>query len=188
MADSTVIPHVIGTSAILMLFFVVANYYNGFYTNLNSEAYSAQLGQVGEYISSTLIDLVTLSQLTESDQFLTKDIAIPTTIGEKIYNISLITMTPSYGEAELMRVFTSIDPLNIYATSDLPWSMNSSVRIYVGQTVKKPSDITISRHLLSDAALSRAAQTDGFAKIIVWCDKNAENTTIGLGVWDLPGG
>jgi len=181
-ADSTIIPHIFGTCALIMLFFAVGTYYNGFFTNLNSEAYRAQLGQVADYLSSNIIDLVTLSQLTEGDQFLVKVVEMPTFIGERVYNISLTTMTPSYGDADLIRIITRIDALNIYATSDLPWSLNSNIRIYTDQTPH--AHMSFNKTLTSDAAIGQAAKTKKPAAMMVWCLKENNNITIGLGVME----
>ena len=185
MGDS-VMPHIIGTTAIITLYFLVGTYYNGFYTQLYSKAYQVQLGQVADYTASNIIDLVTLSQLTEHDHFLIKDVKVPTFIGEKIYNISLITMTPSYGDMELKRVVTQIDALNIYTTSDLPWSMNATIEIYTDQPIANPHEGTLelTNHLLSVSDVGRAKQIDGFASMVVWCSKADGKIIIGLGVMD----
>ena len=186
MGGSTVIPHIIGTTAMITLYFLVGTYYNGFYTQLHSEAYKAQLGQVADYIATNIIDLVTLCQLTEHDLFLVKDVEVHTFIGEKIYNISLITMTPSYGDMEIKRVVAQIDALNIYATSDLPWSMNATVEIYTNQPIVNPHEgtLNLTSRVLSTSAVGRAAKIDGFASMVVWCSKTDGSIIIGLGVMD----
>lgn len=183
-ADSVIIPHVFGTIALLSMFFIVGTYYNGLFTKLHSEAYQAQLGQVGDYVSSEIIDLVILSRLPEGDQFLVKEIAPPTFIGEKVYNISIIVMEPSYGDADVIRVVTRIDALNIYSVSDLPWSVDGNIQIYTGQDITPPPNVTLTRYLLSDAGIGRSAQIDGCASMIIWCSKAENNVTIGLGVTD----
>lgn len=183
-ADSTIIPHIFGTVALISMFFVVGTYYNGLFATLHSEAYRAQLGQVADYVASEIIDLVILSYLPEEDQFLVKDIEPQTFIGEKVYNISIITMTPGYGDTEVIRVVTRIDALNIYSVSDMPWSINGSIQIYTGQEITPPENVTLKRHLLSDAAVGRSAQIKGFASMVVWCYRAGENVTIGLGVVD----
>jgi hypothetical protein len=127
---------------------------------------------------------VILSLLPEDDQFLVKDIEPPTVIGEKLFNISIITMTPSYGDTDVIRVVTSIDTLNIYSVSDLPWSITGSIQIYTGQNITHPENMTLKEHLLSDAAVSRSAQIKGLASMVIWCAKTGDNVTIGLGVVD----
>lgn len=183
-ADSSIIPHVFGTIALLSMFFLVGTYYNGFYTNLHSKAYEAQLGQVADYVASEIIDLVIIVNLPEADQFLVKDIEPPTFIGEKVYNISIITMTPSYGDTEVMRVVTRIASLNIYSVSDLPWSLNGSIKIYTGQSIPHPENVSLREHLPSDAGLGRSVQTAEAASMVVWSSREGENITIGLGVID----
>lgn len=183
-AESNILAHVIGTVAILAMFFTVGNYYEDFFTKLHSEAYRAQLGQVSDYVSATMIDLVTLSQNTKQDQFLVKEIEPPMCIGEKLYNISLITMTPSYGDAEVIRVVTRIDALNIYSVSDLPWSLSAKIEIYNEQITSPDEKIGFEKDLLSDAAVSMSAQTKGCASIVVWCSKADGDFVIGLGVMD----
>ena len=179
MGDSVIIPHVIGTAALLVMFFTVGTYYDWYFTDLSREAYRVQLGQVADYISSNIVDLVTLGQLTDRDQFLTKEIEIPRVIADKLYNISLLVMTPSYGDNDVIRVLVRIDSLDIYASSDMPWSANSNIHICNNQTI---NNITVRSNLLSDAAASKAAQEKKPAKIVVCCLKTSENFAVGLGV------
>jgi hypothetical protein len=51
-ADSTIIPHIFGTIALISMFLVVGKYYNGLFATLSNEAYKAQLGQVSDYVAS----------------------------------------------------------------------------------------------------------------------------------------
>lgn len=185
MGNSVIIPHIFGTIALLTMFFTVSTYYNGFFTNLNQEAYKAQLGQVSEYISSNLIDLVVLSRLSNEDLFLVKTIEVPLEIGKRFYNISLKEMQSPYGE-ELLNVVSEINSLDIYSTADLPWPSNTYIQIYSNQSINTRYGDSIEIHstISSNGVESRVAQTGESASLIVWCHKTGNVTTIGLGVLD----
>ena len=182
MPDTTVIPHVIGTTALITMFFVVGTYYNGFYTELNSEAYRAQLGQAADYIASNIVELVTLSHLVEDDMFLIKTLEMPTFIGERIYNISLIQRAEKEGGQEYVSVYLFIDKLHIGASSELPWSINPNIQRYVNQSLQPPENLIMSRHQLSDAGVSRSIISDSPAAIVVWCSKVDDVIVFGVGV------
>jgi len=89
MPDSTVIPHVLGTIALISIFLAMEAYYDGFYAKLSEEAYEAQLRQVAEYVASNFIDLVVVAQVAEGEVFMVKRLDIPRFIGGKPYNITL---------------------------------------------------------------------------------------------------
>ena len=190
MADSVIIPHIIGTTAIIVLFFTMATFWNGYFTNLNVQAYKAQLGQVADYFTSNLNDLIALSKITAGDLFLVNEMKVPSIIGEKLYNISLIKTLAPDGNKQIISVTTSIASLNIYAVSELMWSPDLNIQIYSNQSIPDAAlhNATLSKYLLSDAALSEAARTRGNASIVVWCSKTNDVTVIGLGVKDNPGG
>lgn len=182
MVDTTTIPHIIGTTAIITMFFVVGTYYNGFYTGLHSEAYRAQLGQAADYIASNIVELVTLSHLAEDDMFLIKTLEIPTFIGERVYNTSLIQRAEKEVGQEFISVYLSIEKLYIGASSELLWSINPNIQRYVNQSIQHPENLSITNHLLSDAAVSRSIITDSPAAIVVWCSKVDDVIVFGLGV------
>lgn len=189
MGNSVVIPHIFGTIALLTMFFTVGTYYNGFFTTLNEEAYRAQLGQVSEYISSNLIDLVVLSRLSDEDLFLVKTVDVPLEIGERFYRISLKEMQSPYGE-DVLKVISEIESLDIYSTADLPWPKSTYIQIYTNQSIstRYGADIEIRANITSNRAESRMAETGEPATLIVWCQKTDDVTTIGLGVLDRPEG
>jgi hypothetical protein len=164
------------------MFFVVGTYYNGFYTGLNSEAYRAQLGQAADYIASNIVELVTLSHLVEDDMFLIKTLEIPTFIGERLYNISLIQMAEKEGGQEYVSIYLFIEKLHIGASSDLPWAINQNIQRYVNQSIQHPVNLNISNHLLSDAGVSRTIVSDSPAAVVVWCSKVDDVIVFGLGV------
>jgi hypothetical protein len=166
------------------MFFIVGNYYEGFYLTLQARANQAQLSQVSDYIASNLIDLVTLSKLTNENQFLAKEISPPAFIEEKLYRISIAAMFPPNGDTEVIRVITSMDATNLYSTSDLPWLKTDNFQIYTDQVLPDQYDdrLAPSNNLLSDASLAKSAQIDETAMMVVWCSKVDDSTTVGIGV------
>ncbi len=180
MGNSVVIPHIFGTIALLSMFFTVGTYYNGYFTQLNREAYQAQLGQVSEYISSNLIDLVVLSRLSDEDVFLVKTIEVPLEIGNRFYRISLKEMQSPYGE-DTLNVVSELESLGVYSTADLPWPKNPYIEIYSNQniTTKYGERINLSYNITSNMA-----KTGESKFLIVWCRKADNSITLGLGVLD----
>lgn len=183
MGNSVIIPHIFGTVALLTMFFTVGTYYNGFFLNLNEEAYRAQLGQVSEYISSNLIDLVVLSRLSDEDLFLIKTVDIPLEIGKRFYTVSLIEMQSPNGE-DLLKITSEVDSLNLYSTANFPCTKNSYIQIYSNQTIstRYGQDIDLRSNFTSNGAEIKSAQTGEAATLIVWCNKENDVITLGLGV------
>lgn len=187
MGNSVIIPHIFGTIALITMFFSVGSYYNGLYVDLNRQASKAQLGQVADYVSSNIIDLVVLSQLTERDVFLVKYIKVPLYIGNRYYNLSLIEMPSAYTGEELLKVYTEIDADHIYSTSELPWSKTPVLQIYGNQsiTTRYGGDIELRQHVMSNGAESRSAETGDSCSLVIWCSVSGNSTTVGLGVLSL---
>jgi hypothetical protein len=180
MGNSVVIPHIFGTIALLSMFFTIGTYYNGFFVQLNREAYEAQLGQVSEYISSNLIDLVVLSRLSDGDAFLVKTVEVPSEIGNRFYRICLKEMKSLHGE-DTLNVVSELESLGVYSTADLPWPKNSYIEIYSNQSISTKYGERIN---LSYNITSNMAKTCESEFLIVWCSKVDNSITLGLGVLD----
>jgi hypothetical protein len=178
---SSAIAHVIGTVSLLMIFFSIGGYYQNYYSILSERASEAQLKQIGSYVASNLIDIVTLSQIIEGDQFLIKSIEIPYSLNNNLYNISISAMPTSTGQENVLRVVTSISKITEYALVDLPWTANGNILIYTNQTIPR-SDVIVSSHQSSNKASSEIAINKKPVTTIVWCMKQENTIIIGLGV------
>lgn len=178
------IGHVIGTVTLLTMFFAVGSYYQDYYTLLSRQTYDTQLKSVSNYLASNIIDLVTIAQTTPGDQFLVKQVKIPYSIGENLYDVSLAWMTSPSGDFEVARLTASISKLNRYVTMDLPYSSNSIVEIYSTESIPS-SYLLIDNEVLSNAAQSKAAVTGKATSLMVWCMKTGSVITIGFGVVQL---
>lgn len=186
MGDSTAIPHVIGTVALIFLFFSLTAYYNGFVSQLNLQGYKTQLGQIGEYYAANLNDLVALASLVEEDVFLIKEMKTATFIGDRIYNVSIMRTTPSGSGQQILAVSTRLESLNLYASTELIWSPELNIGVYTNQSIPQaPSNLSLRTFVHSDAAVTRAAQTSGSAQIVVWCRKASGSIVLGVGVKDV---
>jgi len=174
MPDSTVIPHVLGTIALISLFLTIEAYYDGFYAKLSEEAYEAQLKQVAEHIASNFIDLVVIAQVTEGDIFLVKRLEIPRLIGERPYNITLMEL--SKGEnVSLISLLLSGESIGVYTLVDLPWT-TEAVSIYSDEPLNPPYNITLTYRLES------VNDEGGALRIVAWCSKSGDSIIIGLGL------
>lgn len=178
---SSAIAHVIGTVSLLMIFFSIGGFYQNYYSILSQRAQEAQLKQIASYVASNLIDIVTLGQIVEGDQFLIKSIDIPYSLNNYLYNISISSMPSSTGEENIIRIVTSISKLNDYATENLPWTASGNIKIYTNQTIPR-SDVIVTSHQTSNKASSEIAINKKPASTIVWCMKNGNEITMGLGV------
>ncbi len=178
---SSAIAHVIGTVSLLMIFFSIGGFYQNYYSILGQRADEARLKQIASYVSSNLIDIVTLSQTVEGDQFLIKSVDIPYSLNNYLYNISISVMPSSTGEENVIRVITSISKISEYAIVDLPWTANGNIKVYTNQTIPR-SDVIVTSHQSSNKASSEIAVNKKPASTIVWCMKNGNTITIGLGV------
>lgn len=183
MADSVIIPHIVGTVALLMMFFSVGIFYQDYYTNLHEKAYEAQLNQVANYVASNLVDLVAINQMISGDKCLIKTIEIPYSIGENLYNISLIPMTSSTGSVNVIKVVAFIEKLNLYAMVDLPWSVDSNILIYSNQSIPR-SDLFPLNNIVSNKASSDSHRTGKPISMIVWSLKEGDQIVIGFGTLD----
>lgn len=181
---SVVIGHVIGTVTLLMVFFALSGYYENYIAMLNQQSYNEQLNQVSSYLASNMVDLVTLAQITPGDQFLVKQVTVPYSIDENLYNITLVLMPSSKGDVEVAQIVTSIDQLNQYASVELPWSTQSNVSIYTNQVV--PSGyLLLANHVQSDCSSSQSAKIKKPASMMMWCMKKGSTFVIGFGVTRL---
>jgi hypothetical protein len=185
--NSVIIPHIFGTIALITMFFSVGSYYNGLHVDMNREASKTQLGQVADYISSNIIDLVVLSQLTKEEVFLVKKIKLPLYVGEHYYNISLIEMPSTYTGEELFKVYTEIETEYIYSTSELPWAKSPALQIFSNQSIstRYDNDIELHTHVMSNGADRRAAETGDICSLVIWCCKSENSTIVGLGVLSI---
>lgn len=164
-----------------MIFFSIGGFYQNYYSILSQSADRAQLKQIASYVASNLIDIVTLSQTIEGDQFLIKSIDIPYSLNNYLYNISISTMPSSTGEENVIRIVTSISKLTDYAVVDLPWTAGGNIKIYTNQTIPR-SDVIVTNHQSSNKVASETVLINKPVSTIVWCMKNGDTITIGLGV------
>ncbi len=179
-----VIGHVIGTVTLLMMFFAVGNYYTDYFAMLSKETYEGQLTQVSNYLASNIVDLVTLAQITPGDQFLVKQVEIPSSIDENLYNVSLAWMISPSGDFEVARLTSSISASDQYVTVDLPYSNASVVKIYSDEVV--PNDyLLVANNVSSSAARAKAASTGKATSLMIWCMKSDGEIIVGFGVIQL---
>lgn len=174
MGDSTVIPHVLGTVALISIFLAMEAYYDGFYSKLSEETYRAQLNQVAEHITSDLIDLLLIVQVAEEEVFLVKRLDIPRFINDQPYNITLTEISRG-DEVSLVSVLLSREDVGIYASVELPWTADA-ISVYSDQSINPPYIITLTSQLesIEDQA--------GSLTIVAWCWKSGESIVIGLGL------
>ena len=170
--SSSVIPHVMGTAMLISLFFVISAYYAYSYSSIQNGVIASQLEEVANYVSSNIIDMVSLTTLSSEDQFLVKDLTVPKYIANNIYEITIERyMEPVTQEGVLrVRVYLVFQP-SVYGVSYLPWSSEGNIAIFNGTDPGVPS--YLSPH---------TSVPSGYEEITIWSLKRGTNVTIGLGI------
>ncbi|MEM2110814.1 MAG: hypothetical protein QXX08_02930 [Candidatus Bathyarchaeia archaeon] len=163
---SITIPHVIGTTTLILVFIGVTMFYTISYFSLQNEALARQLQEAADYVSSSLIDLVSLSFINPADQLLIKSLDLPQNIGSDFYILTLIEETNPITQEKvlLVKAYFSSKP-SVYRESLLPWS---TVKIFNG--TGGPTDLNPCISISSSVA-----------NAVIWAWKQDAELTIGLG-------
>ena len=157
--SSSVISHVIGTAALISLFLIVTVYHAYSYSMIQNGVIESQLEEIAGYISSNIVQLVSLTTLSDEDQFLIKE-----------FKIQRYVDPISQEEVFRVRVYL-ISKSSTYGVSYLPWSEGGSIHIYNG------TDPGIPGSSLSPAV----SLSSGYEEICVWSLKRGTEITVGLG-------
>jgi len=170
--SSPVISHVIGTTTLIALFFIVTVYYTYSYSMIQDEVVETQLEEIAGYVSSNIVQLVSLTTLSGEDQFLIKELKIPRYVANSIYEVTIERYTDPISQEEVLRVrvYLTSRP-SVYGVSYLPWSEGGPIHAYNG------TDLGISESSLSPSV----SVSSGYEKICVWALKRGTEITIGLG-------
>jgi len=164
--------HLIGTVSLMLIFFSVGSYYSISINTLKNEAITVQLSKIANYIGSDIVDLVTLSHVSDLDQLLVKNLTLPAGITSYGYNMTIETIR----QTMYVRVYLISDSL-VYGEYALPWSTESSIKIYNGSDTKVESYIQTERHNLTPRLFLDNEDTG----LVIWCAKIKDQITIGLG-------
>jgi hypothetical protein len=165
--------HLIGTVSLMLIFFSVGSYYSMSIATLKNEAITVQLSKIANYIGSDMVDLVTLSCISDMNQLLVKNLTLPAGITSYGYNMTVETI----GQTMFVRVYLFSDSL-VYGEYALPWSTESSIQIYNGSETEVESYIQTERPSLTPRLFFDNSNTG----IVIWCAKIEDQITIGLGL------
>jgi len=154
-----VIPHVVGTVALISIFFIAGTYYANVYGFLRIEVEANKLEEIADHVASNIVDLVSLSYLITGDSILNKTVTLPKGVGDDIYTVRILNFSdPVTGEIlYVVRAYLTLDP-SVYGDSELPWTSG-------GRLSFDPTASSIS---------------GGVENTIVWCRKTGENIVIGF--------
>jgi hypothetical protein len=174
---SVTISHVIGTVTLIMVFIGVTMFYTLSYLSLQTEALTQQLQEAADYVSTNLVDLVSLCFISPTDQLLIKSLEMPKNIGNNLYSLTLlITTDPITQENVLMvQAFFNSQPYN-YMESVLPWSIGGNMKIWNGTTIN---------NLPFPAANQfepKISISSGGSNLVAWVLRQGNMITVGLGV------
>jgi len=172
---SVVISHLIGTVSLIVLFGIVATNFTIHYSFLQLEILAHNLQEISDYVSSEVSDLVSLSYLGTGDRLIFKELEVPESVNGQPYflNITrsqnLIRVTAQPIRKDLMR--------SSYGEALLPWSAGGNIEIF------NETDSVIQEHIRSfDPRVDPQTNVTSISKnLIVWCLKEGQKTTFGLG-------
>jgi hypothetical protein len=171
---SVTITHLIGTVALMAIFLSVGSYYTMSISTLRREVIAVQLKGIANYISSDIVDLVSLCYISEINQTIIKSLNLPEGVTAYGYEITIEKT------AQGMRVQTNlISESEVYGEYILPWSADSNIRIYNGSDEAVENQIQSERPNLSPKVMVFSGETD---IPVVWCVKIEDQITIGLGL------
>ena len=167
--DSTIIPHIIGTVTLLILFSITGVYYSLSYSSLQSEIMVSNLQEVADYVSSEIVDLVSLGSLSAEGQLLIKELQLPEKIGGHVYNL---TITES-GDTLKVQVYLRSDP-SVFGESILPWLIGGYIQPFNGTGAS-----INSTRITPQTTISSISKNP-----VVWCMRNSGKITFGFGVME----
>ena len=170
---SVTLSHVIGTTTLISLFVVAGIYYSITYSSFKTRIIATQLEEIADYISSNVIDLVSLCSLSNLDQLIIKELDILEFVSETYYyNITLVEIKDPNTQEWLFAIRTyPVSKPTIIKESNLPWSANGNIMVYNGTD---PVETTL--HL--------EVTVSSLTNVVAWCSKSGEKISIGLGVND----
>jgi hypothetical protein len=141
--------HLICTSALIMLIFVMPFYYFYIVDNVNAEMMTRELKEVADYISNSVGNLYFLANSTDSETVLQKNLALPSSIRDATYYVELVS---SDGLAQSIRARLK-DDSGIYVDSWLlpglkaypgNYSIESSEREVVAECLSNSTGVWVS--------------------------------------------
>jgi hypothetical protein len=154
------------------MFIMTGVYYAYSYSSFETRIIAAQLETVTDYISSNIVDLVTLCALSNIDQLIIEGLEIPVHLNTTYFSITLVQVEDHHTHEELFSIRTYLDskPTTLKEAT-LPWSTYDNLMIYNGTppTIDHPT-------LHPQVTMSSSSES-----IVVWCLKSEGKTTIGLG-------
>jgi len=166
---SVTISHVIGTTTLLMVFTAATMFYTISNFSLQRETLAMQLQEAADYVSSNLVDLVSLCFISPTDQLLIKTLEMPENIGVNVYTVTLVEKTNPVTHEKLMIVKAHFDfRPSIYRESLLPWT---TIKIWNGTSIGDLGRVEPKLSISSSAS-----------NMVIWALRQAEEITVGLGV------
>jgi hypothetical protein len=143
--------HLICTSALIMLIFVMPFYYFYIIDNVNVEMMKRELKEVADYISNSVGNLYFLANSTDSATMLQKSLALPSSIRDETYFVEMVS---SAGSAQSIRARLKGES-GVYADSWLlpglkayhsNCSIESSERAVVAECISNSTGVWVWLH------------------------------------------
>jgi len=148
------------------MFYTISNF------SLQRETLATQLQEAADYVSSNLVDLVSLCFISPTDQVLIKTLEMPENIGINVYTVTLVEKTNPITQEKLfvVKAFFDFRP-SIYRESLLPWT---TIKIWNGTTIDDLGRVT-----------PRFSISSSLSNIAIWALKRGDEITVGLGVRNI---
>ncbi len=121
--------HLICTSALIVLIFLMPFYYFYIVNNMNTEMATRELKEIADYVSNSFGNLYFLANSTSTDVQLHKDLSLPTSVQGEAFVVELVydnvTFSGQSTRAHLR------DKAGVYAISWLPPGLNVDVAMSI---------------------------------------------------------
>jgi hypothetical protein len=120
---------------------------------------------ISEYVSSEIIDLISLCSLSTEELELLKELDLSKELGQNAYEISIIN-----SEENLKVITQPISNPFRWGQEQLPWSTEGNIKYYNGTT---PS--------INNPSIIPSLNVSSSEQMIVWCLRTEDAIIFGLG-------
>jgi hypothetical protein len=169
------IAHIIGTVSLMALFFCVGSYYSLSFVSMKQEITSVQLEKVSKYFAANIVDLVSLSYMSETNQLIIKRLDIPNSLMGYGYAVEIFSTTEGITvKSSLLSIST------VSGETALPWGSDAKIHVYNQTCTEVEQYIQAKQPSLNPDVEVFSSQFN----IVAWCLKQDNEITIGVGTLD----
>lgn len=117
--------HLIATSALIVLIFLMPFYYFYIVDNMEAEMATRELKEIADYVSNSFGNLYFLTNSTSFDLHLSKALTLPTVVQNQAFIVQLVYDNGTF-QGQSAKAYLR-DDVRVYAVSWLPPGLNVDV-------------------------------------------------------------